>query len=89
MEENHKQENIYDKILEKGKEKEQRKEDQQVVYGYLITWREWPSELLSDYINDIRKLFSGLHVALVAVDSVTLSLKDYYRQWKLTSSREC
>ena len=37
MEENHKQENIYDKILEKGKEKEQRKGDQQVVYGYLIT----------------------------------------------------
>ena len=42
---------------------------------HLVARHQGPNELLSDYINDIHELFSGLNMA--EVDRVAYSWKDY------------
>ena len=42
---------------------------------HLVTRHQGPNELLSDYINDMHELFSGLNMA--EVDRVAYSWKDY------------
>ena len=42
---------------------------------HLVARHQGPNELLSDYINDMHELFSGLNMA--EVDRVAYSWKDY------------
>ena len=42
---------------------------------HLVARHQGPNELLSDYINDMHELFSGLNMA--EVDKVAYSWKDY------------
>ena len=46
-----------------------------VKQRHLVARHQGPNELLSDYINDMHELFSGLNMA--EVDRVAYSWKDY------------
>ena len=46
-----------------------------VKQRHLVARHQGPNELLSDYINDMHELFSGLNMA--GVDRVAYSWKDY------------